>query len=733
MKLKILHVLANGPPDVNGYAVRTHGLMKAYSGLPNIEVVGLTSPWYPDRDSMAEPIEMDGVTYHRCLHPARMKSVKGPAMKWSASKGKDRIAGTAGFASKPLYKRALSLLFKPLRPGWAWLEEKIIFKHFTSRIIEVAKEENAEIIHAHVPYRVGIPALRAARKLSLPFIYEMRGMWEESAVASGRWKSVGLAYRRFRRMETKVLRAADNVICISETLRKEAISRGVDEDKISVVPNAVDAEVVREESDLFHEMKEKLEGKLVVGYIGSLRELEGVDLTAEAVSILKEKGVDVNFFVLSSESGQDNLRAYCHELGISENSHIVGPVPHNKVAPFYDLIDVFVVSRPDTRVTRLVTPLKPFEAMRSGRAVVVADLPALSEIVEDGETGCLYPAGNAQALAETIHDLLQDKSKRDSLGEQAKNWILENRIWGSVVAGNPFLENVHIKHIIADYFHNLKDYDKYKVERMEERVLPNIEKLGIGFTEYVNLFINNANERCEKKSENIFIVNPGSSGSHWLAAMIDEIEDMNTIGEVYFPNKLRDKVNDFTKPNRRLLINAIHLGHLPEFNRSNVFSKIINTGHFSGRVLKFIQESDPDCKCILLVRDPIDIVISRTFRKDEHKQLISPKSSSDEYLLDNIKIVKNWYKNNLKQSFDYKLRYEDLNQDTYSSLISLCKFLDINPEDNQINKIVNEYNKENNPKNTKLFSGPRREITPAQRQLLEDELNDLRASLGYTS
>ena len=107
------------------------------------------------------------------------------------------------------------------------------------------------------------------------------------------------------------------------------------------------------------------------------------------------------------------------------------------MAPFYDLIDVFVVSRPDTRVTRLVTPLKPFEAMRSGRAVVMADLPALAEIVEDGKTGCLHPAGNAQALAGTIHDLLEDKSKRDSLGEQAKSWILENRTWLSVIRNSP--------------------------------------------------------------------------------------------------------------------------------------------------------------------------------------------------------------------------------------------------------------------------------------------------------
>ena len=127
------------------------------------------------------------------------------------------MAGSEGFASKPLWRRGLSLLFKPLRPGWSWLEERVIFKHFTSRIIEVAEEENAEVIHAHVPYRVGIPALRAARKLDIPLIYEMRGMWEESAVASGRWKSGGLAYRRFRRMETKVLRAADSVISVSYT------------------------------------------------------------------------------------------------------------------------------------------------------------------------------------------------------------------------------------------------------------------------------------------------------------------------------------------------------------------------------------------------------------------------------------------------------------------------------------------------------------------------------------
>ena len=136
---------------------------------------------------------------------------------------------------------------------------------------------------------------------------------------------------------------------------------------------------------------------------------------------------------MSSETGQSELREYCQSLGIGEQSHIAGPVSHDQVAPFYDLIDVFVVSRPDTRVTRLVTPLKPFEAMYSGRAVVMSDLPALAEIIENGKTGRLYPAGDAQALSNIIQELLEDESIRTELGNNAQSWVVEKRTWKSVV------------------------------------------------------------------------------------------------------------------------------------------------------------------------------------------------------------------------------------------------------------------------------------------------------------
>ncbi len=450
--LRILHVLANGPPDVNGYAVRTHSLLSSQINSNEIIPIGLTSPWYPERETMIEDFEQDGVKYFRTKHPAHIDN-SGLGVKWVNRRGERKIRRINAPKSDPIIvphtlfiiraarygwvrvKRVVRKLLIPLNMGLTWLEEKILFRYFKKRIIEVAIKEKTQIIHAHTPYRVGVPAMRAARKLKLPFVYEMRGMWEETAVANGRWKPWGPSYKRFRFLETRVLRKADAVICISETLRKEAISRGVNPKKISLVPNAVTLSKSDDISELFPIAKSKLDKSIVVGYIGSLRNIEGVDATAEAVAMLISNGLNVKLFVLSSHTGQEELRSHCEALGIGDNTVIMGPVPHEKVAPFYDLIDVFVVSRPDTRVTRLVTPLKPFEAMHRGRALVMSDLPALAEIVEHGETGLLFPTGDVESLSNSILTLIENEKLRTELGQNAKSWVEENRTWEKVING----------------------------------------------------------------------------------------------------------------------------------------------------------------------------------------------------------------------------------------------------------------------------------------------------------
>ena len=451
--MKILHVLANSSPDVNGYAVRTQMILQHQTELEGVENVALTSPWYPARESMVDAHEMNGVKYYRTPHPSRMKNSKfshklihffTPKSNQSSNSNEKRES-----FQKSIFRRFYDFLYYKIlklgqivrhffRIGWKVVEEKILIKYFTKRIIEVAKEEKVDILHAHTPYRVGLPALKAARKLKIPFVYEMRGMWEETAVANGRWMRNGPAYRRFQSYETKVLRKADQVICISETLKNEAIRRGVSAEKISIVTNAVERKMLEQNkiSALYPTVTEQLEknpNACTVGYIGSLRAMEGVDLTARAVAQLVQKGVKVQFFVLTGESGQAELRQLCKELGIENFSTIVGPVPHDEVATFYSLIDVFVVSRPSSRVTQLVTPLKPFEAMAMGRTVVASKLAALEEIIQHEKTGLLYKPDDLNDLADTIELCVQQPEKRQEIGRAAQQWVLENRTWDVVV------------------------------------------------------------------------------------------------------------------------------------------------------------------------------------------------------------------------------------------------------------------------------------------------------------
>ena len=460
--MKVLHVLANSPPDVNGYAIRTRKILENH---PN-QVVGLTSPWYPDRESMVDDYDLSGIKILRTIHPVRKSNTKlsHKLVKLFTPNpekvNKKKKKTTIITSNKVLLLRIFDFFYYApfkvgrciknfFKLGWKVVEEKILIKYFTNRIIEVAKQENVDLIHAHTPYRVGLPALIAARKLKLPLVYEMRGMWEETAVANGRWIRNGPAYRRFQKYETKVLRKADAVVCISETLKQAAMSRGVKEAKITVVTNAVEYDIAEHKTKgetYTKTVKSLNKGKFtrVIGYIGSLREMEGVDLTAEAVSLLISQGHDVKLLALTSESGQAELQQYCDQLGLGENAVITGPVPHDQVGPFYDLIDIFVISRPDTMVSRIVTPLKPFEAMAMGKTVIASRLPALEEIIDDEKTGLLYQADLVTSLCNAISCCLNDQEYAERLGNNAQEWVMNNRTWDHVVKNYPVAYQIAI-------------------------------------------------------------------------------------------------------------------------------------------------------------------------------------------------------------------------------------------------------------------------------------------------
>ena len=442
---RVMHILANSVPDLNGYAIRSHDLLVSLKDADICEPVVLTSPYYPDREAMRNDAVVDGIEYNRSM----LQSAKSAMKKntgFNVPKTQSLVVRVPKFA---VYKSKLLLMiltrpvYKRVTMFRRFLGEKRMMKRFEKEIISRAKLHKPDIIHAHTPFRVGLPALRASRKLGIPFIYEVRGMWEDSAVAQGRWTPKSIPYRYYRSQENKVIKHADDVIVIGENLMKEIVSRNLRSSLPTMIPNAVGRKMATYPLEFEHpppesvtKLTERLnldDSTIVVGYIGSLRALEGVDFTAEAVAKCASDGLDIRLLVCSSRANQDDLRNLCKDLGIANQSFIEGPYPHDEIVHFYDLIDVFVVSRPDSNVTRIVPPIKPLEAMIRGRPTVVSHLPALCEIIEPGVTGMTFPAENVDALSTIISDLASDPELRVTLGKASRQYVLNERTWPKIV------------------------------------------------------------------------------------------------------------------------------------------------------------------------------------------------------------------------------------------------------------------------------------------------------------
>ena len=286
---------------------------------------------------------VDGIEYHR----SRIQKKKTSTQKQFGFKVPK---------SQPLIIRSLKFLFyktkgivkKMFRPVYRnsimfrrFLGEKRVIRKFEKEIVSHALKVKPDIIHAHTPFRVGLPALRAARKLGIPFIYEVRGMWEDSAVAQGRWTTKSIPYRYYRRQENKVIKQADDVIVIGTNLGKEISSRGLRQTIPKTIPNAVGRNMTSHpldtdsaEPDSVKLLKDRLKLKdstTVVGYIGSLRALEGVDFTAEAVAQCEKDGHDIRFLVCSSKANQEHLRNHCADLGIANISFIESCKPFSAI------------------------------------------------------------------------------------------------------------------------------------------------------------------------------------------------------------------------------------------------------------------------------------------------------------------------------------------------------------------------------------------------------------------
>ncbi len=321
-------------------------------------------------------------------------------------------------------------------------EKSLLIKMFQRELVRLSRKLKPDVIHVHSPYFCGVPAVKASKITGIPVVYEVRGIWEESGVAQGNFQRDSDEYRMWRREETWVMQNADAVTCICEELRKEIISRNVDAQRVFVASNAVDSSLFTPQShssapappapESVGEVRERL-GKFTIGYIGSIRPLEGVDGLVRGAAEVIHRGYDATLLVVGGGKDVEELMQLAEDLGIGDRAIFTGQVPHDEVHFYYELIDIFVISRPASRVAKLVTPLKPLEAMAMEKALVVSDLPALRELVEDGRTGLIYRAEDAADLADKCGRLIEDDELRESLAKTAREWVCHERSWEQTI------------------------------------------------------------------------------------------------------------------------------------------------------------------------------------------------------------------------------------------------------------------------------------------------------------
>lgn len=316
------------------------------------------------------------------------------------------------------------------------LNQLAVIESLTHRLQDVAGSVKPDILHAHSPALNAVAALRVGRKLDIPVVYEIRAFWEDAAVDHGTSKEWGVRYRLTRALESYAIKRADAVTTICEGLRGDILARGVPAEKVTVIPNAVNIEdfSTGESADMRLAAELGLEGKRVLGFIGSFYAYEGLNILLQALPKMLALNPDIRVLLVGGGPQDKELKAQAQQLGVGDKVIFTGRVPHDQVQRYYNLIDVLVYPRLPMRLTELVTPLKPLEAMAQGRLLVASDVGGHRELIEDGKTGVLFTAGDPDALSTQVLKLLSASERWPELRAAARQFVETERNWAASVA-----------------------------------------------------------------------------------------------------------------------------------------------------------------------------------------------------------------------------------------------------------------------------------------------------------
>lgn len=298
-------------------------------------------------------------------------------------------------------------------------------------------ELKPEYVMAASNHYQATPAITAAKELGIPCYYEIRGLWEITRISKNPAYKNNLMYYFEKYYEAKLCNIADGVFTLTTALKEELIKRGVDDSKIYLTPNCANSAMFcSQERD--KDLAKKLnipDDVIVIGYLGTIQMYEGLDDLIQAASILKKKSMDFRLLFVGGASSIDKknydqyLKTQAKKYGISDKLIMPGRVSPNEAPKYYSLMDITPFGRKPLPVCEMVSPIKPLEAMAMEKTVIVSDLDALKEIIQNNETGLYFKKGNVESYAETLERAIRDKDLRKRLGQNARKWVEENRQW----------------------------------------------------------------------------------------------------------------------------------------------------------------------------------------------------------------------------------------------------------------------------------------------------------------
>lgn len=384
---RVLHVLDHSLPLHSGYTFRTRAILTAQAAM-GLEVRGITGL----RHTMdgPDPEQAEGLTFYR----------------------------TRGSASGPPAYRE-------------WREIQLL----ADAIVQAAADWRPDLLHAHSPALCGKAALIAGKRLGIPVVYEIRAFWEDAAVSNGTGSEGSVKYRLTRALESHVVAQADAVVTICQGLKQDLVARGTPADKITISPNGVDLALFGEPAARDAALAAQLglgEGP-VVGFIGSFYDYEGLDDLIAAMPMLVERVPGAKLLMVGGGPMEAALRAQAEASPARSAIRFVGRVPHSEVEKYYALVDVMAYPRKRSRLTDLVTPLKPLEAMAQRQLVAASDVGGHRELIADGVTGTLFPPDDPAACAAALADLLASPAIWDARRDAGRAHVAASHDWAKNV------------------------------------------------------------------------------------------------------------------------------------------------------------------------------------------------------------------------------------------------------------------------------------------------------------